>query len=295
MEHRSPEPLLISAIVPIAGFPNGIYQMESWIGDPALSNFEVILVIDSEEDQTYDETQRIVQALKGLTTVRVLTSTARNPGGTRNLGLSSASGNWVVFWDCDDTPNPSRFLKMIKQAVQAKADIAIGEYAIQTRVTRLEKTLGNTSTENLLETIALNPGIWRFAFKSELAKKFNFYDMRMAEDQVYLVSLLETKPDLYIFKEQVYTYWRYQGNQLTTSGSALNQIVVALDIFIGKYKRKQCTPLLMVIIRLTLSALKKARIQVKIEAIARLLYVSLRYPKNLLSLLRLFRRILDSK
>jgi glycosyltransferase involved in cell wall biosynthesis len=295
MEHRSPEPLLISAIVPIAGFPNGIYQMESWIGDPALSNFEVILVIDSEEDQTYDETQRIVQALKGLTTVRVLTSTARNPGGTRNLGLSSASGNWVVFWDCDDTPNPSRFLKMIKQAVQAKADIAIGEYAIQTRVTRLEKTLGNTSTENLLETIALNPGIWRFAFKSELAKKFNFYDMRMAEDQVYLVSLLETKPDLYIFKEHVYTYWRYQGNQLTTSGSALNQIVVALDIFIGKYKRKQCTPLLMVIIRLTLSALKKGRIQVKIEAIARLLYVSLRYPKNLPSLLRLFRRILDSK
>ena len=269
--------------------------MESWIGDPALSNFEVILVIDSEEDQTYDETQRIVQALEGLTTVRVLTSTARNPGGTRNLGLSSASGNWVVFWDCDDTPNPSRFLKMIKQAVQAKADIAIGEYAIQTRVTRLEKTLGNTSTENLLETIALNPGIWRFAFKSELAKKFNFYDMRMAEDQVYLVSLLETKPDLYIFKEHVYTYWRYQGNQLTTSGSALNQIVVALDIFIGKYKRKQCTPLLMVIIRLTLSALKKGRIQVKIEAIARLLYVSLRYPKNLPSLLRLFRRILDSK
>jgi hypothetical protein len=184
---------------------------------------------------------------------------------------------------------------MIRQAIQVDADMAIGEYTIQTRVNRLVNTFNGTTAENVLETIALNPGIWRFAFKSELAKKFNFLNMRMAEDQVYLTSILETKPNLYIFKEHVYTYWRYQSNQLTTSDSDLNQLVVALDIFIGKYKRKQCTPLLMVIIRLTFSAVKKASIQVKIKAVSRLVYVSLRYPKNFPSLLRHFRRILDSK
>ena len=290
-----PEPLLISAIVPIAGFPNGTSQIESWLRDSNLSNFEVILVIDSEEEKTHDETERIADILRDLATVKVLTSTARNPGGARNLGLSSASGNWVVFWDCDDTPIPSRFHEMIKQAIQVKADMAIGEYAIQTKLNRLVNSFDGTTAENVLETIALNPGIWRFAFKSKLAQKFNFHDMRMAEDQVYLTSILETKPNLFIFKEQVYTYWRYQNNQLTTSDSALNQIVAALDIFIGKYKRKQCAPLLMVIIRLTLSAVKKGSTQVKIEAVSRLLYISLRYPRKLPILLRLIRRILDSK
>lgn len=295
MEHRSTTSLLISAIVPIAGFPNGTNQIESWIRDSELSHFEVILVIDSEEDKTHDETQRIAQTLRDLATVKVLTSNARNPGGARNSGLSSASGNWIVFWDCDDTPNPSQFLEMINQAVHVEADIAIGEYTVQSGANRLVKTSHATSRENILETIALNPGLWRFAFKSELAKRFNFHEMRMAEDQIYLASLFETKPDLYIFKEQVYTYWRYQSNQLTTSDSALNQLVVALDIFIGKYKHKQCAPLLMVIMRLTFSAVKKASIRVKIAAASRFLYVFLRYPKRLPSIWRLFRRIVDSK
>jgi len=295
MEDRSTTPLLISAIVPIAGFPNGTSQIESWIRDSDLRHFEVILVIDSEEDKTHDETQRIAQVLRDLATVKVLISKARNPGGTRNSGLSSASGNWIVFWDCDDTPNPSQFLEMINQAVHAQADIAIGEYAIQSGVNRLVKNSDATSREDMLETIALNPGIWRFAFKSEIAKRFNFHEMRMAEDQLYLASIFETKPDLYIFKEHVYTYWRYQSNQLTTSDSALNQLVIALDIFIGKYKHKQCSPLLMVIMRLTFSAVKKASIRVKFAAASRFLYVSLRYPKRLPSIWRLFRRIVDSK
>jgi glycosyltransferase involved in cell wall biosynthesis len=295
MEHRSTTPLLISAIVPIAGFPNGTNQIESWIRDSELCHFEVILVIDSEEDKTHDETRRIVQVLRDLATVKVLTSNARNPGGARNTGLSSASGNWVVFWDCDDTPNPSQFFEMINQAVHVEADIAIGEYTIQSGANRLVKSSDASSRENILETIALNPGLWRFAFKSELAKRFNFHEMRMAEDQIYLASIFETKPDLYIFKEHVYTYWRYQSNQLTTSDSALNQLVVALDIFIEKYKHKQCAPLLMVIMRLTFSAVKKASIRVKIAAASRLLYVFLRYPKRLPSIWRLFRRIVDSK
>jgi glycosyltransferase involved in cell wall biosynthesis len=295
MEYRSTTPLLISAIVPIAGFPNSTDQIESWIRNSDLSHFEVILVIDSEDDKTHDETQRIAQVLRDLATVKVLTSKARNPGGTRNSGLSSASGNWIVFWDCDDTPNPSQFLEMIKQAIEVEADIAIGEYANQSGVNKLVKTCDVTTRENILETIALNPGIWRFAFKSELAKSFNFLEMKMAEDQIYLASIFETKPDLYIFKEHVYTYWRYQSNQLTTSNSALNQLVVALDFFIGKYKHKQCDPLLMVIMRLTFSAVKKASVRVKIAAAFRFLSVSLRYPKRLPNIWRLFRRIVDSK
>jgi glycosyltransferase involved in cell wall biosynthesis len=295
MAHRSSTPVLISAIVPIAGFPNGTNQIESWIRDSSLSHFEVILVIDSEDDKTHNEAHRIGKVLSDLTKVKILISSARNPGGTRNLGLSSVSGDWVVFWDCDDVPIPSQFFEMINQAVHKGSDIAIGAFVIQKGIDRSFKSCDTTPGENVLESIALNPGMWRFAFKSYLAKRINFHEMKMAEDQIYLTSIFETKPNLHIFGGHVYTYWQYESNQLTSNDSALNQLVAALDIFVEKYKYKQCDPMLMVIMRLTLSALKKGRIRVKIAAVSRLLFVSLRHPKTLRSFWRLFRKIVTSK
>lgn len=295
MGHRSSAPLLISAIVPIAGFPNGTKQIESWISNSDLRSFEVILVIDSAQDRTRNETLEIAQRIGALTKVQVLVSESRNPGGSRNLGLEAASGDWVVFWDCDDAPNPSQFLEMISQAIEINAQIAVGEFAIQSGVQRLDKTFDSHSTENVLEIIALNPGLWRFALKSDLAKRTKFPDLMMAEDQIYLANIFEREPNLYIFKENVYTYWRYQSNQLTVSVSALNQLISALDVFINKYKNRQCTPILMVITRLTISAVKKAGIQVKIQAVSRTLYVVIRYPRKIWTFVRLLRLILDSK
>jgi len=295
MGHRSSAPLLISAVVPIAGFPNGTKQIESWISNSDLRSFEVILVIDSAQDRTRNETQEIAQRIGALTKVQVLVSESRNPGGSRNLGLEAASGDWVVFWDCDDAPNPSQFLDMISHAIEMNAQVAVGEFAIQSGVQRLDKTFDNHSKDNVLEIIAFNPGLWRFAFKSDLAKRSKFLNLSMAEDQIYLADIFESKPNLYVFKEHVYTYWRYRSNQLTVSVSALNQLVFALDVFINKYKNRQCTPILMVIIRLTISAVKNANIQVKVQAVSRLLYVVIRYPRKLSRFVRLLRLVLDSK
>lgn len=295
MERRSLPPLLISAIIPIAGFPNGIKQIESWTTNSDLRSFEVILVVDSMEDKTRNQTKEIAQKLTTLTTVKVLSSNAGNPGGSRNLGLEAASGDWVVFWDCDDTPNPSQFLEMISQAEKMKSAVAVGEYTIQIGGQRLAKTFKSLSTEKILEAISLDPGLWRFAFKGDLARSINFPNMRMAEDQIYLANIFESKPKIYVFQESVYTYWRYQSNQLTKNVLALNELLFAIDIFINKYRIQQCSPILIVIIRLTLSAVKKASTQVKIIAVSRLIYVFLKYPRKSPILLQLLRLVRSSK
>lgn len=295
MDLEASAPLLISAIVPIANFPNGTNQIDSWTSNSDLRNFEVILVIDSKEEKTLDQTKEIAQRLAALTTVKVLSSDARNPGGSRNLGLSSARGDWIVFWDCDDVPNPSKFLEMISQAEKMKSTVAVGQYAVQIEGQRLAKTCANLSKDNLLEVISLDPGLWRFAFKGDLARSIKFPNMRMAEDQIYLSNILESKPNLYVFKELVYTYWRYQSNQLTKNVLALNQLLLAIDIFIHKYRSKPCSPILIVIFRLTFSAVKKASIQVKILAVSRLLYIFLRYPRKMPNPLRLFQLVRNSK
>jgi glycosyltransferase involved in cell wall biosynthesis len=295
MQHLSTAPLLISAIIPVAGFPNGTKQIESWLADSGLSSFEVIFVIDSGDEVTQIETERIARELSNLTTVRIINSDSRNPGGTRNLGLTSARGDWIVFWDCDDVPDPSRFLEMIKQAIIAEASVAIGEFCIQSESHGRVKTFNGASRNSLLESIAVNPGVWRFAIKSQLARSINFPNMRMAEDQIYLANILELDSNVFVFKGQVYTYWQYRSRQLTKSSAALDQIVIALDTFLDKYREKQCMPILIVIIRLTFSAVRKASIEYKIKAISRLLFVCFRYPRQLPNILRAIRSIRDSR
>lgn len=286
---------MISAIVPISGFPNGTKQIESWLTNPDLRHFEVMLIIDSNEKRVLIEVEKIESVLSQITRTRVLYSNARNPGGTRNLGLASAKGEWVVFWDCDDTPNPAKVLEMVRHAINARADIAIGEFHIQSENNRQLKTFRHSAKFNILEAIAANPGIWRFAFKSEIAKSFYFRNMQIAEDQIYLADILAERRNLYIFRQHVYTYWQYSNSQMTKKRSALNQIVDALDIMIDKYRKKPCFPIFIVILRLTISVVKNSGFKAKTAAVSKLFSIVLWSPKGFLSISRAFKLILDSK
>ena len=198
MERRLSRPLLISAIVPIAGFPNGTQQIESWTSALELRDFEVILVVDSEELKTKAQVKILADRLRKITKVSVLESHCRNPGGSRNLGLSIASGSWITFWDCDDIPNPSRFVEMVIEAETCGKDIAIGEFTIQNGVRHRLKPHKSTDPSNIFESVAVNPGLWRFAIKSDIAKLLRFPDLRMAEDQVYLYELFQESQNISI-------------------------------------------------------------------------------------------------
>lgn len=247
---------LISAIIPVAGFPNGVRQINQWLSDPSLKYFEIIFVIDTNSKKTEGELEEIAHKLRNITDVKILKSTSRNPGGTRNLGLKSAKGQWISFWDCDDVPNPSKFLEMAFEASRGSADVAIGAFSVKSESTSKKFPIIQTSKQNVFEAVALNPGLWRFMFKTELANKYRFIEIRMAEDQIYLLELLPESNEIIVCDEEVYEYWLYPNGQLTKNKSALRDLSQAFSYVVKLFQRKKTNQLIIVLTRLFITSLK---------------------------------------
>jgi glycosyltransferase involved in cell wall biosynthesis len=262
-------PKLISAIVPVAGFPNGTNQIDNWTKSRGLENFEIIFVNDSDDLHVERKLEEIANYLRKTCKVKVIKSHSRNPGGSRNLGLSVAEGSWIVLWDCDDIPNPSKVLEMVITADQAGSNITLGEFQIRDGTSKMITVKKIHKEQEILQSVATNPGLWRFAFKSDLIKNIQFPELSMAEDQIFLAHALKKPVNLNCYHEIVYEYWSYPSGQLTKNNQKIDQLVLALDFFYKEYKSTKCLPLLIVIIRLNLTALKKNSVMNKLTALTK--------------------------
>jgi glycosyltransferase involved in cell wall biosynthesis len=273
--------ILISAIVPVAGFPNGTTQIDTWTKSSSLGNFEIIFVNDSDDIQVEKKLQEIAINLKETSTVKVLKSQFRNPGESRNLGLSIAQGSWIVFWDCDDIPNPTKILEMIVRADDNGSDVSFGDFQILNSSTAKVTLKKIFDKEKALEFVATNPGLWRFAFKSDLSKTIKFPELSMAEDQIFLAEILAKSVNLSYFQGSVYEYWIYPSGQLTKNSTKIGHLDHAVDYFYEKYKTRKCQPILIVIIRLTFTALKKNNLRGKLLVLSKLLKFIFSQPSEI--------------
>ena len=288
MRQQRDWPKLISAIVPVAGFPNGFTQIESWTKSADLSNFEIIFVIDTADPAVEKKLQTIAIKLSQNSKIKILKSHHRNPGGSRNLGLSSAEGSWIVFWDCDDIPNPSKVMGMIRKAEEEKSDVIFGSYQIRNSSSQNIELKRVNEGQKLLESVAINPGLWRFGFKSEIAKEIEFPDLSMAEDQIFLAKILAKPLHLSYFPEIVYEYWNYPVGQLTKSKEKIRDINTALDYLYNEYESTKCQPLLIAIVRLTVTSIKKNNFLNSIVLTAKFLRFVLSQPSQTKKILNAF-------
>jgi glycosyltransferase involved in cell wall biosynthesis len=86
---------ILSIIVPIGGFPNGIKPFLTWVGALYAEQLEVILVADFDDSELMEKILLISKNSKSK--IQVMLSTSRNPGGSRNIGISKASGSDFVY------------------------------------------------------------------------------------------------------------------------------------------------------------------------------------------------------
>ena len=95
---------LLSVIVPVAMGREPYTRLFAWLSQSAEHNLEVIVVIDELSGEATPEFLNEIGKYTSETFV-VLKGKFGSPGGARNLGLKSARGDWVAFWDSDDAPN----------------------------------------------------------------------------------------------------------------------------------------------------------------------------------------------
>ena len=220
---------LLSVIIPISSIKSRESRLIETLKQINIldekNRIEIIVVIDKKNVDEEFEIRQLLETYL-LKTVNILVGEFGAPGLARNAGLRKCSGIWTAFWDCDDIVDVKNFLSMVIKAQNGAYQIAIGSYEriSETDQSKSYNSFVGESVKSNLEQVALNPGIWRFAFKREIIDNLEFPPWRMAEDQYFLMSLRITKKKILIYNRTVYKYFFGGLGHLTTEPSALNEL-----------------------------------------------------------------------
>ena len=116
---------LISVIVPAYNVSNSIAMTLDLLRRQTYDNLEIICINDGSTDSTPD----IINALKQKDS-RIVLINKRNGGvsSARNIGLNTAHGEYVCFFDPGDEADSNFVMYLYKLLLSEKADLAICSY-----------------------------------------------------------------------------------------------------------------------------------------------------------------------
>lgn len=202
--------------------------LEKWVNEISVNpQIETIIVHDFSNEVDREELQLICSKYQNI---KLIEGQFGNPGSARNAGLSICRGKRVVFWDCDDEPNVTRFLDLLKSEEDKDSDVCIAQFNVFNEIT---KSISKDSTwsGNFVQdhkTFALNPGIWRMIFKRELLTSISFDPLKMAEDQLFICQAMLKAKIVTFSDDQIYTYFIGSADHLTKNKDALQDLLPAM-------------------------------------------------------------------
>jgi glycosyltransferase involved in cell wall biosynthesis len=217
----------LTIVTPVALMAGRLQNLQKWIATIDALSVEVILIHDKKDEQTGIELRKMVQKFNDSKVI-IIEGMYGGPGLARNAGLALAKGEWVCFWDSDDLPEVEDFFRMVKVADLSGAECAVGGFTTVHDVTGKSKS--HALTEKYLDEIAINPGIWRFAFRRSTLEGLYFSNLLMAEDQLFLASFRIPSRKIEIYSKSVYQYFVGENFHLTTRKEALSDLPNAIKI-----------------------------------------------------------------
>ena len=252
----------LTVVIPIYGPTYAAREMN--LKSIVNSSEQVIMIIvaDSFEASTRESLINLIKN-KPLGSVQVIEGNFGNPGSARNAGLEIANTEWISFWDSDDQPDATKFLKMIAAAETEGYDIAKGEYQISNPLTNYQFNVKNSEiAKGDMARHITDPGIWRYAFSKEVYKGLRFPPFRMGEDQDFLVQVLLQEKTILSFNENVYVYKVGDETQLTVNPHAFKDVAASLDFLrfllrANKNSRSASLIIMTSYVKQTISALRR--------------------------------------
>jgi hypothetical protein len=189
-----------------------------------LSYTEIILV----HDGTDQKLRKKVVTLTSNSTVAQSTlviSTRRNPGGSRNLGLEKANGQWIHFCDFDDKPILPAMITTIRSATD-KTSLIVGQFR---KIDYVSNLVIQTSRDYSIAKLIREIGLWRCIFRLDAIKQCKFPDSRMGEDQVFFLSTNPVKQKIFFSDKIFYEYFVSDPNQLTAVNSNIQELFKSIE------------------------------------------------------------------
>ena len=286
---------LLTAIVPIHKMAGRLDDLESWVREALELDIQVILIHDFGDAETEKELINFVENQKS-SDLKLISGHFGGPGLTRNAGMQLINSRYFCFWDSDDTPIVQNFNSMVEEAEIRDIEIIVGQYETIEENTR-KIGLFRIESRDLIDQVGMNPGLWRMAFKTQLCGQVRFRDMRLAEDQIYLVDLDFPSRKIASFSKSVYQYKIDSPNSLTKQRSNLLYITESVGVIRNLLRSTTIATsrefLFILWFKQSLTLLKLGDISLKLIGLTNLLVILLK--TNLKEKYRLVNLILSRK
>jgi glycosyltransferase involved in cell wall biosynthesis len=267
--HDQREKTFLSAVVPIALERGPFSRLLTWLPMAINEGIQIILVLDFSESTSESSLQKDLEGFK-TSNVIIVSGFFGSPGLARNAGLEKANGKWVVFWDVDDEPNIKETLSLARRAELENAKFAIGsfEWRYEDLGIPVARYQLGAKRKEIVGSLGINPGIWRFAFLRESLKS-PFDSFQMAEDQVFILKNCDFAEHFTTTNELVYSYISGGNSQQTQTKKFLNDLsssLIATRVFISSFRKDENARLAsFFFMRQIFTGLKRANISVKTQ------------------------------
>lgn len=131
--------VLISVVMPVFNSESTVESSIKSLLDQSFTNFELICVDDGSNDGTPGILERMASVDKR---VRVFTQENKGVGSARNLGLSKATGDFLMFLDADDLFDKDLLSECYACAIANDSDVVICGFNVYD--TKSEKYIGGS-------------------------------------------------------------------------------------------------------------------------------------------------------
>ena len=99
-----------------------LYETASTILNQTYRDFELICVDDGSTDSSPELLKKLQES---DSRVRVITQPNQGPGASRNTGLDSASGDYVMMLDADDLYSPTMLEQLVGKSKETESEIVV--------------------------------------------------------------------------------------------------------------------------------------------------------------------------
>ena len=218
-------PLLVSVIVPI-------HNAERWLPDSfhswasqTYANIEWVLV----DDGSTDKSAELCQAWCAEDTACRHLFRKKNGGASsaRNYGLKQAAGQYVAFWDADDTQDPEMVEAMVASITSENADVvicALRRLEVNGREHHLYGCIPHSSSsESALEEwlggkCSTGPYSKLIARRLLVENGIEFEEGVINEDVLWTAEVIGASSSIYFLGVPLYTYTARPGSITVSFG-----------------------------------------------------------------------------
>ncbi len=223
------ESKLVSYIIPIYNVSGYIEKSVGSLLEQSYSNIEYIFINDCSSDDSEIKLRRIIEDFpERRNKIKVITNEQNLGSATsRNIGLDTAQGEYVMFADSDDWISMDYVESMVRQIDSGNYDIVYCDYfeSYNNHDNRISQTYGQDNIECIRVMLGrgMHGATWNKIYRRSflLASKQRFIDgADLFEDVSWNIRLFACTKQISYLSQAFYHYVQYNNNSIIKSMSS---------------------------------------------------------------------------